>query len=31
MDFSSPWLITTACLLVVIAIYFFLVRKLGKK
>jgi hypothetical protein len=31
MDFSSPWLITTACLLAIIAIYFLLVRKLSKK
>ncbi len=31
MDFTSPWLITTAGLLVIIAIYFLLVRKLSKK
>jgi hypothetical protein len=31
MDFSSPWLIATSCLLAVIAIYFLWVRKLVKK
>jgi hypothetical protein len=31
MDLSSPWLIATACLLGVIAIYFLWARKITKK
>ncbi len=31
MDFTSPWLIATACLIAVIAIYFVWARKLGKE